>query len=93
MFAEKRHECILQLDIQSNHMIDENDFQFIEEKCFPTALKIIRAKKRKFTRYIHAHVRNRQQSTDEEWIPHPSSLAVSALSACLGVCNGAVLLP
>ena len=52
--AAERYELILVLDIQSNMMIDENDFSFLEEKCFADVLKRLRSRKRKFIRYISA---------------------------------------
>jgi Ca2+-binding EF-hand superfamily protein/membrane protein implicated in regulation of membrane protease activity len=54
--AEERYELILVLDIQNNYMIDETDFSYIEQKCYSRALKTLRAKKRKFTRYVSAAI-------------------------------------
>ena len=50
--AAERYELILVLDIQSNMMIDENDFSFLEEKCFADVLKRLRSRKRKLIRYL-----------------------------------------
>ena len=63
---EERYELILALDIQSNHKIDDNDFHYIEQKCFLGALKANRAKKRKFNRYISAHVIEEQTAHVEK---------------------------
>jgi hypothetical protein len=54
--AAERYELILALDIQSNLLIDENDFSFIEQKCFQGALKAMRSRKRKFMRFISANM-------------------------------------
>ena len=52
--AEERYELILELDAQSNGIVDEADFYNLEEKCFGNALKVLRAKKNKFSRYLAA---------------------------------------
>eukprot|EP00601_Ochromonadales_sp_CCMP2298_P031559 CAMPEP_0173339604 /NCGR_PEP_ID=MMETSP1144-20121109/8465_1 /TAXON_ID=483371 /ORGANISM="non described non described, Strain CCMP2298" /LENGTH=432 /DNA_ID=CAMNT_0014285547 /DNA_START=258 /DNA_END=1553 /DNA_ORIENTATION=+ len=54
--AAERYELILVLDVQSNLRIDESDFHFIQEKCFRQALKTLRAKKLKFTRFLSANI-------------------------------------
>ena len=54
--AAERYELILVLDIQSNMMIDENDFSFLEEKCFADVLKRLRSRKRKLIRYMAASI-------------------------------------
>lgn len=64
--AAERYELILVLDIQNNMMINENDFFFIEQKCFKAALKVMRAKKRKFARYVAANLLKEQAALEAD---------------------------
>eukprot|EP01032_Pedospumella_encystans_P018302 gene18302-20840_t len=81
--CEERYELIVSLDSQNTQRIDENDFNFIEERCFQDALKTNRAKKRKFTRYISANIIKKQSvqlvKLQSEKIRHATVNATAAV--------------
>lgn len=76
---EERYELILELDVQKNNVITISDFLLIDEKCFNYALKVLRSKRARFTRFLRAkHGRQSMDSQRDSFVLSNALLEVSA---------------
>lgn len=75
--SEERYELLLELDTSGSGVITRRDFEMIEEKCFQTSLKALRAKKIRFHRFFSTAASDASRKNTFHDDPSPRTFSTS----------------